>query len=93
MSSPAFGRGVAPCPATDQRGISRPSAGNCDSGAFEFGVVVSAPLACTTKSLVVGPTTGNCPAGSLPLVKKKCKRKKRHAAASKKRCKKKHKRR
>ena len=33
--SPALDRGLAPCPATDARGVARPQGGGCDSGAAE----------------------------------------------------------
>jgi predicted outer membrane repeat protein len=45
--SPALDRALAPCPATDVRGVARPQGGACDSGAVER--VVPAPL-------VAGPT-------------------------------------
>jgi len=34
-SSPAIDRGLAPCPATDARSVTRPQGGGCDSGAAE----------------------------------------------------------
>jgi hypothetical protein len=34
--SPAIDKGTAPCPLTDQRGISRPRGAACDVGAYEF---------------------------------------------------------
>jgi CSLREA domain-containing protein len=45
--SPAINRAVGVSPATDQRGFARPfpAGGKCDSGAFEFGAVLSAPAA------------------------------------------------
>lgn len=36
LESPAFDAGVAPCPASDQRGIARPQGLACDSGAYEL---------------------------------------------------------
>jgi CSLREA domain-containing protein len=43
-SSPAFDAAPVPgCPATDQRGVTRPQGAGCDIGAFELGVAVVIP--------------------------------------------------
>jgi CSLREA domain-containing protein len=44
--SPALDRGIAPCPATDARGVARPQGGACDAGAAERPVTV-VPIAST----------------------------------------------
>jgi hypothetical protein len=49
-NSPAIDNGVAPCPATDQRGKPRPAGNGCDSGAYE----TQPPQ--TTASGPTGPT-------------------------------------
>jgi hypothetical protein len=41
--SPALDRALAPCPATDVRGVARPQGGACDSGAVER-VVPASPM-------------------------------------------------
>jgi CSLREA domain-containing protein len=41
--SPAIDHGLAPCPATDARGVARPQGGACDSGAAERPVQVGPP--------------------------------------------------
>ena len=41
--SPAIDKGTAPCPLTDQRGISRPRGAACDVGAYEFVPTQSGP--------------------------------------------------
>jgi hypothetical protein len=74
----------ANCPATDQRGVTRPQGSACDIGAFELAVTVPP---------VPTPAPTPTPTPAAPA-KKKCKKhkKKRHAtAAKKKKCKKKRK--
>jgi len=41
VGSPAIDAAGTPCPATDQRGVSRPRGAACDIGAFEFGIDVA----------------------------------------------------
>jgi CSLREA domain-containing protein len=45
VGSPAIDRGIAPCPATDARGVPRPQGGGCDSGAAERPVAAGPPPA------------------------------------------------
>ncbi len=45
LGSPALDRGLAPCPATDARGVARPQGGACDSGAAERQVSSAASTA------------------------------------------------
>lgn len=47
--SPAIDAAGAPCPATDQRGVSRPQGPTCDIGAFEVLVPASAPASGKAK--------------------------------------------
>jgi CSLREA domain-containing protein len=56
--SPAIDRGLAPCPATDARGVVRPQGGGCDSGAAERPVAVLA-----------GPPAPSAPGGSRATAK------------------------
>jgi hypothetical protein len=74
----------ANCPATDQRGVTRPQGSACDIGAFELAVTVPP---------VPAPTPTPIPTPVAPAKKKckKAKKKKRAAAAKKKKCKKKRK--
>jgi len=51
--SPALDRGIAPCPATDARGVARPQGGACDAGAAERPVPVVVPTGTT-----VAPQSG-----------------------------------
>ncbi len=57
----------ANCPATDQRGVSRPQppGGRCDIGAYEFAPPVCQPVAVTTHAGAAVPVTLSCtdPAG------------------------------
>ena len=52
--SPAIGRAVAPCPATDARGVPRPSSG-CDSGAYQHGLVPSITIGSPTNGATYTP--------------------------------------
>jgi hypothetical protein len=56
--SPAIDHAVAPCPATDQRGVARPQLAGCDIGAYEL---EPAPTAAAEPPPASGPTTGTAP--------------------------------
>lgn len=43
--SPAIDHAVAPCPATDQRGVARPQLAGCDIGAYELAPTAESPPA------------------------------------------------
>src|SRR5262249_4817985 len=58
--SPALDRALAPCPATDVRGVARPQGGACDSGAVERVVPATTPISTPTP---IGPGGGK-PAGA-----------------------------
>ncbi len=60
--SPALDRALAPCPATDVRGVSRPQGGACDSGAVER--VVAVPGGGTTP--ILGPPLGKASPTKIP---------------------------
>lgn len=61
--SPALDRALAPCPATDVRGVARPQGGACDAGAVERVVPVAATTTTTTLLAPGGgkPTTAKAP--------------------------------
>lgn len=60
------------CPATDQRGVSRPQEVNCDLGAFEFSPPEPTPTPTATPVPPVPPTPdlsgGGCSLGAAPAV-------------------------
>ncbi|HEX3911439.1 MAG TPA: choice-of-anchor Q domain-containing protein [Solirubrobacteraceae bacterium] len=62
--SPALDRALAPCPATDVRGVARPQGGACDSGAVERVVPVLASISAPTLIAPGGgkPTGAKAPA-------------------------------
>lgn len=57
--SPALDRALAPCAASDVRGVARPQGGACDSGAVERVVPVATPISAAT---LIAPGGGK-PAG------------------------------
>lgn len=61
--SPAIDAGGAAandCPATDQRGVSRPQGTACDMGAYEFVPTTKTTLSATPTSIVVGQSVQLC---------------------------------
>jgi Domain of unknown function DUF11 len=61
--SPAIDAGTAEgCPATDQRGVSRPLGSACDIGAYEY-----TPTPASTPPATKGPTAGNATSADLRL--------------------------
>jgi putative cofactor-binding repeat protein len=69
--SPALDRALAPCPATDVRGVARPQGGACDAGAVERIVPAApAPLTSTAPTLIAPgggkPTGAKAPSLTAP---------------------------
>lgn len=60
--SPAIDAGTnAGCPATDQRGVSRPANGTCDIGAFEVNGEAAAPTPTHTATATATACGDSCP--------------------------------
>jgi hypothetical protein len=76
--SPAIDHAVAPCPATDQRGVARPQLAGCDIGAFELEPAPAAgpgpppPATGTAPPPAIAPPTGTAkPSGAFKFAKLK----------------------